>query len=133
MPLTLPELAEAVILEPEFDQIDPDARLNNLNDVLEICGSLVAFSSTSQTTRIAHHSVREFLTERLNEASEYYIPANSSHRALAEACISYVLLEDFADSQAAAKELSACQAELDIHGDDRERAEWLKLLDACHC
>ncbi|OAP56492.1 hypothetical protein AYL99_09671 [Fonsecaea erecta] len=96
-PLTLPELAEAVVLEPGFDELDPDSKLNDPNDVLEICRSLIAFSPVSQTARLAHHSVREFLTGRLDPSSEFYIPAQASHRTMAEACIRYMLLEDFSE------------------------------------
>jgi hypothetical protein len=94
-PLTLPELAEAIILEPEFDRLDSDFKLNDPSDVLDICRSLIAFSPLSNTVRIAHHSVREFLTERVSPFSEFYIPAPISHRTMAETCISYLLLEDF--------------------------------------
>ncbi|OAL26726.1 hypothetical protein AYO22_04079 [Fonsecaea multimorphosa] len=94
-PLTLPELAEAVVLEPDFDELDPDSKLNDPNDVLEICRSLIAFHPISQTARLAHHSVREFLTGRLDSSSEFYIPAQASHRTIAEVCIRYMLLEDF--------------------------------------
>lgn len=95
-PLTLLELAEAVILEPGFDTIDPEAELNDPNDILEICGSLVAYNVVSSTTRLAHHSVREFLSGSLDSSSGFYMPGPSSHRTMAEACLSYVLLEDFA-------------------------------------
>ncbi|EXJ53452.1 uncharacterized protein A1O5_13320 [Cladophialophora psammophila CBS 110553] len=94
-PLTLTELAEAVVLEPDFDELDPDSTLNDPSDVLEICRSLIAFNPVSQTVRIAHHSVREYLTGRLDQASEFYIPAQASHRTIADACIRYLLLEDF--------------------------------------
>ena len=94
-PLSLAELTQAVVLDPDFRCIDPDSMLNDPNDVLEICGSLITFNTASRTTRIAHHSVREFLTERLSETSEFSIPTASSHRLIAEVCISYLLLEDF--------------------------------------
>ncbi|KAJ9610686.1 hypothetical protein H2200_005463 [Cladophialophora chaetospira] len=95
VPLSLPELAEAVVLEPGFECLDPDSKLNDANDVLDICRSLVTFNQLSKTARIAHHSVREFLTERLNSSSEFSIPLQSSHRIMAETCISYLLMDDF--------------------------------------
>jgi hypothetical protein len=95
-PLSLTELAEAVILEPGFDFLDADSKLNDPNDVIDICRSLVAFNPLSKTARIAHHSVREFLTERLDQTSEFYIPVHMSHRTIAEACLSYLLLDEFA-------------------------------------
>ncbi|KAK4938758.1 hypothetical protein LTR10_020861 [Elasticomyces elasticus] len=96
-PLSLAELAEAVILEPKFDRLDSEAELNDPNDILEICGSLVAYNVVSGTARLAHHSVREYLSGSLKQDSYFYMPARSSHRTMAEACLSYILLEDFAE------------------------------------
>ncbi|KAJ9503181.1 hypothetical protein H2202_001335 [Exophiala xenobiotica] len=100
-PLTLPELAAAVVLEPKGlldagGSLDPDLALNDPADILEICGSLVSFNTLSGTARLAHHSVREFLTQRLDCTSEFYTPIGPSHRLIAESCLSYLLLDDFA-------------------------------------
>ncbi|KAK6373649.1 hypothetical protein LTS17_008142 [Exophiala oligosperma] len=100
-PLTLPELATVVALEPpsivlETGHLDPDLALNDPSDVLEICGSLVSYNPISGTTRLAHHSVREFLTQRLDRTSEFHIPPKESHRTMAEICLMYLLLDDFA-------------------------------------
>src|SRR5215469_16388269 len=62
----------------------------------------------------------------LHVAEEHDLPTLSIRISLAS-----VLLEDFANTKAAAKELTACQAELDIYGDDWDCAEWLRLLDCC--
>lgn len=97
-PLTLPELASAVALEPsilESGSLDPDLALNDPSDVLEICGSLVSFNPLSSTARLAHHSVREFLTQRLDRTNEFNIPPRESHRTMAESCLMYLLLDDF--------------------------------------
>ncbi|EXJ88045.1 hypothetical protein A1O1_04972 [Capronia coronata CBS 617.96] len=106
-PLTPTELAEAIVLDPEFDDLDPDAQLNDPNDILEICGSLITFSTAAKTARIAHHSVREYLTERvhasasatastnLSLSSEFHIPPTTSHRTIAQTCLSYLLLPEF--------------------------------------
>lgn len=94
-PLNLPELSQAVVLDSNFDWLDPDSMLNDPKDVLEICGGLVSYNPISRTARIAHHSVREFLTGRLSPSSNFSIPAATSHRYIAEVCISYLLLEDF--------------------------------------
>ena len=95
-PLQLKELAEAIILDPGLDCLDPASKLNDPSDVLDICRSLVAFHPPSKSVRIAHHSVREYLTERIAPTSEFYIPTQPSHRTIAEGCISYLLLDDFA-------------------------------------
>lgn len=104
-PLTLPQLSQAVTLEPSFDWIDPDFEFNDPNDVLEICGSLVSYNTISQTARLAHHSVREYLIDRLTEVSNFHIPVLSSHRTIAEACLCYLLLEDFEPGPLSEKQL----------------------------
>jgi hypothetical protein len=89
------------VLEPKGlldagGSLDPDLALNDPADILEICGSLVSFNTLSGTARLAHHSVREFLTQRLDCTSGFYTPIGPSHRIIAESCLSYLLLDDFA-------------------------------------
>jgi hypothetical protein len=68
----------------------------------------------------------ELYRAALGLSEEHPLPTLSIRISLAG-----LLLGDFGDAEAAAQELSACQAELDKHGDDRDRAEWLRLLDCC--
>ena len=56
----------------------------------------MSFNALPGTARLAHHSVREFLTQRLDNTSEFYTPTGPSHRTIAESCLSYLLLDDFA-------------------------------------
>jgi len=46
-PLTLPELAEAAIIQPADQQFDPQARFFNVSEVLRVCGSLITYSAES--------------------------------------------------------------------------------------
>ena len=43
-PLTIDEIAEAVTVDCEEEQVDPDLRLRDPCDILEICPSLVELS-----------------------------------------------------------------------------------------
>jgi hypothetical protein len=79
-PVTLAEVAEALAMDCTNDhpQFDPDQRMQNPQDILSICSSLVTISSPTVTVnggtethnlsikaeelRLAHFSVQEYLT-----------------------------------------------------------------------
>lgn len=64
-PMTLAEVAEAVIIEPEIQEIDEDARLQTPQDLLDIGGSLFAPQMNTeydeQHLELSHYSVKEYL------------------------------------------------------------------------
>jgi ankyrin repeat domain-containing protein 50 len=94
--LSLTELAAATVLSDNFTSLEPGAQFHDPTDILEICRSLVAYDDQSQVVRIAHHSVREFLVNRINPLSLFYMPAPTSHASMARTCFSYMLLPEFA-------------------------------------
>ncbi|KAL0635425.1 hypothetical protein Q9L58_005633 [Maublancomyces gigas] len=80
MPMTVYQLAEAIVIEPDDAKTDEAARLFNPCEIIGICGSLV---TTSQSTSgegvddpghmsvgFAHYSVKEFLvSDRIKTSS----------------------------------------------------------------
>jgi hypothetical protein len=109
-PLTLQEVAEAAILKPGDDPIDPDERLFDPSDVLRICHGLVSLSieevvicgkeTRCDVVRFAHFSVKEYLmSDRVNDgsASAFFISAELAHTHIGECCISYLLQIDQPD------------------------------------
>jgi ankyrin repeat protein len=109
-PLTLQEVAEAAILKPGDDPIDPDERLFDPSDVLRICHGLVSLSieevvicgkeTRCDVVRFAHFSVKEYLmSDRVNDgsASAFFISAELAHTHIGESCISYLLQIDQPD------------------------------------
>jgi hypothetical protein len=111
-PLSLEELAEAIIVQPFVKTIDPEDRLSDPLEVLEICGSLVSLSQVEgrysdgryalglrfRTVQLSHYSVKEYLmSERMRSKKETAMYVHAFHKAqqiLAETCITYLLLDD---------------------------------------
>ena len=94
--LNIKTIAEAAVFEPKQGSIDPDDRLGDPTDILEICGSLVAFDPVVQEIRLAHHSVRECLERLQADQSVFAMPDPfACHRDMAVACLSYLLMDDF--------------------------------------
>jgi hypothetical protein len=60
-PMTLFELAEAVIVDPENDFFDPEERLIDPNELLDMCGSLVQLNAEDNIVSLAHYSVKEYI------------------------------------------------------------------------
>ncbi|RMZ91727.1 hypothetical protein DV736_g1067, partial [Chaetothyriales sp. CBS 134916] len=88
-------VAEAAVFDPDQGRIDVDDRLADPADILEICGSLVAFDPTAKEIRLAHHSVRECL-ERLEPGeSMFAMPELHCHTVIAITCLKYLLMDDF--------------------------------------
>jgi hypothetical protein len=60
-PLSLDELAEAIAIDPSQVEFDKSMRLFVVEDLLEMCGSLVQLDSTKESVGLAHYSVQEYL------------------------------------------------------------------------
>ena len=102
-PLTLQELAEAAVVRPEDDCLDPEDRLCCAEDVLRICHSLVSvsteglfilgqYSEHCNVVRFAHFSVLEYLTSDM--AGPFKISDKSSNTHITTCCFSYLLQTD---------------------------------------
>ena len=97
-PLNIDELVEAIAVAPGQRKMDEEMRLSDPGDISDICGNLV--DSTSKTIRLAHYSVKEFLTSKRlltkpSRISRYAITIVSSHRELGIICLTYLSFEDF--------------------------------------
>ena len=107
-PLRVEELAE--VLAVDFDaaqqggipKLNPNWRwTDHHHAVLSTCSSLIAIvdDGDSQVVQFSHFSVKEYLTsDRLANASRdvscYYIPPESAHTILAQACLGVLLRLD---------------------------------------
>jgi ankyrin repeat protein len=120
-PLTLQELAEAMVVDFEAQKFNPDDhRLTNYRLVLEICSTLVSvsfikpygssgvrwadekakierknISSFSTEIEFAHFSVKEYMIlerARVNaDVSRFCFPSNTAHRSISEICLVYLI------------------------------------------
>ena len=107
--LQVKELAEVLAVDVEADpQFDPDRRLTEPKDILDICSSLVSIETQTvvedvgmtiriiqgEVVRLAHFSVQEYLiSERIKTGPvfRYAIDKESANMAIAETCLAYIL------------------------------------------
>lgn len=99
-PLTLVELCEAVIVESNMDDLDPESRLRDPHDLLEILGSLVLCHEEAENAEVvlAHHSVKEYLLcSRLASSglSNLYLGRTTEDAEIASTCLTYLLFKKF--------------------------------------
>ena len=122
-PMSLAEISEALIVDPDDDhQFDLERRLEDPQDLLRICSSLVTTvprrgghlaspgSGEVRVLQFAHFSVREYLeSSRIYDgpAKRYAIHETKSNTFLAKSCIIYfanldvpqnITRKDFLDS-----------------------------------
>jgi len=97
-PLTILELAEAVILDEADHHLDDDCRLNNPGLVLEICAGLIEVDGGGFVT-LSHDSIRSFLTTdwiRSSQVASYALDPRASQKAMMRKCLAYIGFDEFA-------------------------------------
>ena len=97
-PLRLRELAEAAILEDGMTSMDLESRIYP-EDLLEIIGSLVLYDPAGEAVVLAHHSVKDYLESQDCRANnpDFHFGTQGAQTAMAYSCLTYLLLDDFAD------------------------------------
>lgn len=99
-PLTIRELAEAVVVNPQKDiPYDLENRFLDSCDVLKILSTLVNTYETEDSSeddtmiRLAHFSVKEYLTSersRAGSAAQFSVTPIDAHHFLAKSCLLYM-------------------------------------------
>ncbi|KAG0636034.1 hypothetical protein HOY80DRAFT_1055478 [Tuber brumale] len=95
--LTLSEIREGLAIEIGSKRMDPDNRLNDEEDILDICGGLVD-KNEKNIAGLAHFTVKEYLVSpnlAKGKASYYYVDETRGNTELAKITYTYLLLEDF--------------------------------------
>lgn len=116
--ISVADLAEAVVIDPESCAFDLDDRLPNHFDIVDVLSSLVTCSSRlvpmrsnkalletrhyagaelATEVRLAHYSVKEYITsDRIlqGQVSYLHIPLYEAHRSVAKMCLTYLLQFD---------------------------------------
>ena len=98
-PLMLDELVEALLLSPSRQPAyNPDYRLSNPHDIMQILPGLVSISTNTKCSReeirLAHFSVKEYLmSEKLRREPTSYFGTDltAASQFLTEACLAYIL------------------------------------------
>jgi hypothetical protein len=92
-PLTLVEIADAIVVEPRCNELDPDERLVDPTDILEMCGSLVMIAQETtgeQHVRLSHYSVKEYLASgriRAGRLSGLVKSLKNAQKVITEVCL----------------------------------------------
>ena len=101
-PMTLVEIAETVIIEPDMSELDEDARLQRPEDLLEIGRSLFVPGYTESldkaTIELAHYSVKEYLlSERIRNgpAADFALEKTAAEIHISQCCLTYLGMDVF--------------------------------------
>lgn len=101
-PMTLAEVAEAIIIENDISEVDEDSRLQQPQDLLEIGKSLFVASYTElydqRTLELSHYSVKEYLVSariRSGPASEFALDKTLADIQIAQCCLTYLGMDIF--------------------------------------
>lgn len=88
--LTIKELSIAVAIEPgryELGELD----LPDKATILDVCAGLVVIDETSNTFKLAHYTIQEYLLRKS-------IIFENADFTIAVACITYLMFDIFAES-----------------------------------
>lgn len=100
-PMTLRELAEAVVLREADTYIDDDSRLTNPQSLIEICQGLVVSEQREGFHHVilAHDSIRSFLTSESilsTPVREFGFNSTEAHSKIMRKCLTYLRVDAFA-------------------------------------
>ena len=145
-PMTIAEVAEAVIIEPDIRNIDEDSRLQRPEDLLDIGKSLFAQHDESDEKRLlklSHYSVKEYLlSERIlkGPAARFHLQERCAQSDIAARCLTYLAQDIFEsvwqgfDAQTWASSKEDLEAEFLTQGHKKRLAEYPFLdYSARHC
>ncbi|KIJ36492.1 hypothetical protein M422DRAFT_261042 [Sphaerobolus stellatus SS14] len=103
-PLTVDEVAEAIIIEIDSHQIDEDERFADPMDILSLCGSLVTILTPEDSpdhrnyVGLSHYSVQEYLTSNRILDTHLWPICKAMQEAdirMAKTCITYMTFDVF--------------------------------------
>ncbi|KAL1837583.1 hypothetical protein VTJ49DRAFT_3624 [Mycothermus thermophilus] len=89
-PLTLPELAIAISIEPESKDLDASSILTDPNSVLGLGGPLVVYQPKTNLVQFSHHTVREYLESLGEAAGIFHVVQTEAHAEIARTCLTYL-------------------------------------------
>jgi hypothetical protein len=117
-PLRLSEIVEAMAVDVQSRSLDRDATLNDEQDLLEICSSLVDYNESTTVVGLSHHSVKVcrswvaaslIIDRECFSFQEFFLSSHlestplagfktslfEGHRDLSKICLTYILLDSF--------------------------------------
>lgn len=97
-PMTLIEVVDGIAVDIGHGSIDPDNKLNEPEDILDICGGLIDLDEEKATLGLAHFTVKEYLISAditQGPAVSYYTQRTIAHAELAKICLTYTTFDNF--------------------------------------
>ncbi|KAI9789088.1 MAG: hypothetical protein M1816_006338 [Peltula sp. TS41687] len=92
-PLCLQELREAISVEPCQKSFRTDRLVNDIDQMIPWCGSLVTLDEEDDLVQFAHHTVKEFLLSHMLE--DFHIELSEADYEVGEVCVTYLNFNDF--------------------------------------
>ncbi|KKP06874.1 hypothetical protein THAR02_01071 [Trichoderma harzianum] len=89
-PLSTKELQHALAVKIGMDELDKDA-IPQVQDMVSFCAGLVTVDERSRVIRLVHYTTQEFFDRKKSD----WFP--NAEAMIAEACISYLSLEEFGE------------------------------------
>ncbi|ROV87363.1 hypothetical protein VSDG_09867 [Cytospora chrysosperma] len=93
MPLSIPQIVDAVAVDTEKERFDPEDRMPNPKEITKCCSSLVVVISTkhgNDLIQLAHFSVKEYLISN----GPTYLKPTVAITSIATVCLAYLLQVD---------------------------------------
>ncbi|KAJ7305570.1 hypothetical protein DFH08DRAFT_665880, partial [Mycena albidolilacea] len=87
-PLTVPELREALAIEPDATSLDVD-NLLDINIILSVCGGLVIVNEEMSTVRLVHYTAQHYF----DSIQATHFP--DAHTIIASTCFVYLSFTEF--------------------------------------
>lgn len=94
------EVVEGIAVEIGHESMDPSAKLNEPEDILDICGGLIDLDEENRTLGLAHFTVKEYLISTdivQGPAVGYHVQSTVAHAELAKICLTYIIFDDFSN------------------------------------
>ena len=92
-PLTLRELDTAFAIEPHHYTFSPNRRMRDPRKQLGIFASLLEIDSTTDTVRLVHASLKDFLLDHKGDSdtsAAFRLDTRLAHQIIAESCLTYL-------------------------------------------
>ena len=101
-PMTIVEVAEAIVIQPGMHDIDEDDRLQRPEDLLDMGSSLFAQDHQAQGDKrlleLSHYSVKEYLLSdrtRNGPVSDVFLDKVLAQASISKCCLTYLAFEVF--------------------------------------
>ena len=91
-PLTVEQLREALTVEPAELDWDPATLINDMDQILAMCGCLVTVDEEYGTVQFTHHSVKQHLTSTIADPiiRDWQILPEQVEKYVGEVCLTYL-------------------------------------------